>query len=698
MLFQEKNARIYGHLVIFSLLQVVIASLLNVRFEFGILLIGYVMVASFAVALLYLQRAVDRFYLAAAVARTAATPQAETPISLRASLSLPPRASFSLPSNDLRRELLKPGLLMQVTGIALGTLLFTVIFFFGIPRANRTSWQATRFTNRSTVGFCDEINLTEMVNILSNEEVVMRATFRDASTNEPIILETEPYFRGGVLPDYDDRSEVAVWRNLDARVLSRKGMQQLPRPPPGEKLVRQEAILEPSQDPTLFTVFPAYRDTSTPHDTRYNHYSRQIVRAVEHLGDEHQQYHFSLLTSSIQNSRQLDITPTMYVGAPLFARRRIRWTSTDSFASPLRGARAVPENRFPGLIIKASQLLADAPTDRIGRAKQLEAYFLESGEFTYSLNNERVVRSRKAKSDPIEDFVMDHKTGHCELFASALVLMLRSQQIPARLVVGYKGGELNSRGKFYKVRQNNAHAWVEAYLSPRDMPQEMREKYGTELIGGWLRLDPTPASGEPKPESSSFSERADYTQMLWDNFVLGLDSRKQKSLYDPLTGEIGFGDFRFKLDLAALRDGKWFNWRAGLVVIAVTGGFLVLFLVLRYGIRGLLSWRWRKRRRGSRRKAIRIEFYERLESLLRKFGWVRGLSQTQKEFAVEVEGQLVQMQVEDEVHLLPSRVVAAFYEMRFGNGELDTAEIETLFADVARLESALKPNDARSTS
>jgi hypothetical protein len=77
---------------------------------------------------------------------------------------------------------------------------------------------------------------------------------------------------------------------------------------------------------------------------------------------------------------------------------------------------------------------------------------------------------------PVESF-LNNRRGHCELYATLLTLSLRSQEIPARVVNGYFGGEWNEVGGFYLIRQQHAHSWVEAWID-----------------GSWQRFDSTPAS------------------------------------------------------------------------------------------------------------------------------------------------------------------------------------------------------------
>src|SRR5208282_4488659 len=70
----------------------------------------------------------------------------------------------------------------------------------------------------------------------------------------------------------------------------------------------------------------------------------------------------------------------------------------------------------------------------------------------------------RSQLDPVEDFLVNRKKGHCEYFASALALLLRSIDIPARIVNGFKGGDWNDLTQSMYVRQKHAHSWVEAYV------------------------------------------------------------------------------------------------------------------------------------------------------------------------------------------------------------------------------------------
>jgi len=120
----------------------------------------------------------------------------------------------------------------------------------------------------------------------------------------------------------------------------------------------------------------------------------------------------------------------------------------------------------------ASRIVGDADGAE-GAALAIQSHL--SSEYTYSLAG-GVGGSR----DPVSWFLFEGRQGHCEFFASAMVVLLRHEEVPARLVVGFHGGDAGAGGDRVVVRRSNAHAWVEAWLGDDR---------------GWVVFDPTPAEG-----------------------------------------------------------------------------------------------------------------------------------------------------------------------------------------------------------
>ena len=119
------------------------------------------------------------------------------------------------------------------------------------------------------------------------------------------------------------------------------------------------------------------------------------------------------------------------------------------------------------------------------------------------------------KSNPVNSFLFDTKTGHCEFFATSTALMLRGVGVPTRLVNGFLGGVWNTSGDYMAVRQGDAHSWVEIYLP--------------EL--GWVPIDPTPSEGTVPVQDNGivtfFREVYDVARMNWMQWVVEYDLDKQ---------------------------------------------------------------------------------------------------------------------------------------------------------------------------
>jgi transglutaminase-like putative cysteine protease len=128
--------------------------------------------------------------------------------------------------------------------------------------------------------------------------------------------------------------------------------------------------------------------------------------------------------------------------------------------------------------------------------------------------------SAKNNVDSLESFVAVGRYGHCEYFATASVLFLRSLGIPSRIALGYRGGELNSVSRVLEVRESSAHAWVEAYLP--DL--------------GWLLFDPTPVIVKPVTASWVQSLGHYYAAIkFWlERYLVDYDSETQNKLFQEI--------------------------------------------------------------------------------------------------------------------------------------------------------------------
>ena len=701
LLYQDKNQRLYWQLIVLSLLQVVVASALNLRFEFGLLLLLYLFAALSAMFLFFLHRETST-YAPLTKSRLTSGPARQRQAKLNSGVKLRRRWPLSSSSQlqfganyqELMRSVEGWSIVRYVSIIGVLTLILTAGLFFAIPRYGNAVWQSPANSAQSIVGFSQEVTLEEMGKILEDPQQVMRVNLFDPQTGNPLMIYGEPYFRGAVLSAYVEDNRSSKWRRARRDGLQRPGV-----PPRGHNLVRQVIVLEPTREPTLFAVSPAYSygsssHGSTPQDIRYEPRSHQLERKGAEQGPR-QPYRYGLLTTAFVGGRERIYVPNE-VPLDRFEIQRMQYLDFE-------------EEQFPRLKAIADEIIADSELQDatpIRRARKLEEHFLTSRQYTYSLDFSASHPRRNADEDqeapdPIEDFVANHRTGHCEYFASALVMMLRSQDIPARLVVGYRGGEYNSVGKYFVVRLLHAHAWVEAYIGPEHAdvmkltPSQTRE-------GAWMRLDPTPASGDVANADIGLGildhirQWKDYTQLLWNEYVLGLNRDRQlESIYAPLANSIidtGKALFSRELwwgllerlagllgmDLTDWRSGQWFNWRAGLAAVVLMVITAVTFRFARQPLGTAFTWLRAQQNTRDVRSTPRVLFYDQFEALLARHGMRRSPGQTPREFAVEVGGQMADAAHWQHASSLPRRVVDAFYRVRFGAVTLDREEEEAV--------------------
>jgi transglutaminase-like putative cysteine protease len=321
---------------------------------------------------------------------------------------------------------------------------------------------------------------------------------------------------------------------------------------------------------------------------------------------------------------------------------------------------------------KSLRCLAPESRERVARA--LVDYLALSGEYDYSLSLERQDR----QLDPTEDFLRNVKQGHCQRFATALVLMLRSAGIPARLVVGFRGAEAKSAlepdNGWYIIRQSHAHAWVEALVGQKNAEGK------TELR--WLTLDPSPLQEADDAGSLTFSQWWDrslqFLRNFWRVYILEYNTQQQGEVVQTL----------WRHGAAhAISGYQWIQrepyWLAGLTALLV----------------GVI---WLRRPKIRRHPPPTIHhspaFYYRLLKLLKRSGrLVPRVGQTPQEFAANAQDFLATRGIETDLIKLPVRIVELFYQVRYGQMTISPAERHQIDRQLARLSAALNKSSTVTT-
>lgn len=680
LLFHRKIERLYWQLILLSLMQVAVSTALNFSVLFAFVLLAYMAVGLCVLALMHLFALNRRF---------ATTPDAVAWRSPSRSLgAAEPTLHFELAASPLTAAL-RPGYWWQVAVAGAGSLVLTAMLFLAVPRIGKQQWIPAGDASLQVVGATDTVRLGDIGTIITSTEAAMQVRLLDFKKQpQTYNLIDEPYFRGMVLSEY----EWGEWRRMGetdfaGNLVNPQEVNQLPWE--GD-LVLQQITVEPLDTQTLYCLYPPYCVSETGplywNDGTHSLARRDTLRAAK--------FSFELVTSALQQGKQIP-----YVPATRMERRDIRRLTQLPQDSSLAGLRALADQTVANI----------SPENAIARGIALQDLLCFKGKYSYSLAQS----TQDSAVDPVEDFLLNTRKGHCEYFASALALMLRSQGLPARIVVGFKGGDFNRFGSFYQVRQSNSHAWVEMYVAPENLPDTLPAPLAQWSYGAWLRLDPTPGdnSGEAPAAMrytlSQLRQATDLLRYLWSNYVLGLDAQKQQAaVYAPLvqglretaqwlTEPENWRDLArqawnyLRAERFGWLGGEWFNWRAG---AASSGICLAVAIAVRWLRPRVGTWLARTRLgRLIRTTAVPLEvqFYRHYEEMLARHGLVRGASVTQREFADQVSHDLSLRPQTIDVERVPQRVVQFFYDVRFGDQPLDKLRLQQVEQAVAQLETAL---------
>ena len=219
------------------------------------------------------------------------------------------------------------------------------------------------------------------------------------------------------------------------------------------------------------------------------------VDGIEYLGNEQhyniileptqQNWLFSLAIPELPEDRDLVILHDHRLATRLKVRQRLRYEINSHLNYVLdrelddfwryRYTR-IPDGSNPQSQDLAKDILVGSVSIQDYINNVLRMYNIE--EFVYTL------KPPMLDEQPIDEFLLETRRGFCEHYAGSFVFMMRAAGIPARVVVGYQGGEYNPRGNYVSVRQFDAHAWTEVWLENR----------------GWVRFDPTSAVAPERVE------------------------------------------------------------------------------------------------------------------------------------------------------------------------------------------------------
>lgn len=375
-------------------------------------------------------------------------------------------------------------------GLMLLGLVLTTLIFSGFPRLGMGLTPSDAGSPIS--GFSESVHLGDIGRIKQNSAVVMRIEFeQDGKPYQP----SKPVFwRGVVLDHFNGNTWFSTvrpkWKYSNQPGI---GTQLFPLDPTSG-VVQQKIYMDEFNSSVIFTQGrPLFVDGS------FNHLQVNDSFALKTLGWNNRSRKVTLI-SDVSRSRT---NPALRI--------------LDQNSEPLLKKFL----QLPAMSPKITQLaekLAESAQTQEAKANKILQYLRTGFDYTLDL-------AQDPGQTSLEHFLFTRKKGHCEYFASSMVVLLRLAGVPARLVNGFIGLEWNELGQYMVVRQHHAHSWVEVHLPEK----------------GWVVYDPTPA--DPVLSTNRFddplSRALDLLRLNWQRYILNYSMNEQVELLSHLqtTGE-----------------------------------------------------------------------------------------------------------------------------------------------------------------
>lgn len=539
--------------IVLALLHLIAGTVIGGGLGYGLCFIGFLIMAPGALVLSHLRREVEGNYRQGARDRT----------------GLP----VDVPRILRSRRVVDRTFLVATCLLSIPIFWFTAGLFVLFPRVGLSFLLLSKPHTGRMVGFSEHVDLGAVGTLRTDPTIVLRVEIPDLPNPPPPRLAM--HLRGAAFDSYDGRS----WsRSLGQRDATTRegGNLWIRRPPDPHRDHVWSMDLEPIDPPVLFAPLNSVA-------MRVRQRGDPVVSSRLEISSEPE------WTFRYGGSDERGVRYEVYVGSEAEGAR-----DTLSHADEERYT-ALPKTVSDRVRKLAHQVVRDGASP-LEKARTIESYLRSS--FTYDLG------SPAGKSqDPLDDFLFVSKRGHCEFYSTAMVVLLREQKIAARNVTGFIGGSYNRFGRYYAVRQGDAHSWVEVFVPER----------------GWQTFDPTPpAEAAPRSELSGvlafIRDVIEATGQRWDRYVVGYDLRQQVYLFHSLSR---YSSVHITPTLTKVKP-----FAIGAIVAA---GGVVAFVI------------WRKRRvskqtrgvqldRVARERLMATSMYEMLEAAMNAQGIPRGPS------------------------------------------------------------------------
>lgn len=622
-LFHRRGARDYLHIQTLAFLHLVAATVLSSGLDYAFVFVGFVVVAPWMLALSHLRSEIEAHYGPDTEPSEPGETKAETTV---AESQTNERVERVLQS----RRIAGPRFLAGTAGLSVPLFAITAAFFLLFPRVGLGFLNFGAGEGRQVAGFGSDVSLGGFGVIRDDPTVVLRVTPEAGSRGSESFR-----LRGTSF----DRYRGARWTRSPAvsqTVHALFNYYDLTRTPVEEADRELSIVLDPLDEPVVFLPVGTIGVTVDPRISGGLELERQLIEAPG-------------LDIRYGDADGLELHYTAHVDEDQAAIVDMLRDDEREGYLQLESTPAIER------IAAAAAAHAGEGSDEV-KARRLESWLRDSGEFEYSLRMPEV-----GDRDPLEVFLLDARSGHCEYFSTALAVMLRTQGVPTRNVTGFVGGLYNPYGGYYAIRQGDAHSWVEAHFD-----------------GAWHTLDPTPAARDaigPQGDGWLVDLRGflDALRIRWSRDVVGYDLRRQ---VDGLREVLAWfrsmrgGDPGERVDpsqpQARSSSSRGIGWLVPVVLVLLTLVGIVAWIRRRRRDRMVLPLRERQAR----------SLYEELERAMARLGIPRRPQATPREYAALVRD------TREEAAELVDEVTKVFESIRFGGVDVSADRVNALRARI----------------
>ncbi len=675
-LFQNKRDRDWVFLYLIAFFQMLLAAGLTFDTTFVASLIAFIFFFISTLAAFEIRRARSEV---ASVNKDEETIIRTTSRRIQSRSKEKPGSSVRKPTGRVRY--LVGASMAQVALVAL----LTLPFFFFIPRFGGGGVARGWGEGQSMTGFSQTVNLGEVAQIKESSRVVMHVQLSSRPTR-PL------RWHGIALDNYDGRS----WKVADYYVRTKTSGQNLRRggevwqpeedfkrlfiisDPRTERppLLEQKIVLEPLK---INVLFAAQRLVKLRADVSKIHITRDT-------GDDPAEASNAVFADSLRG--RTSYTAFSDISSP--SEEDLRADSSNIYSPRIEQLYLQKPLRLDPRIGRLAREITHGASTPYDKARAIESYL--KSNFGYTLN------LKPTEGDPLAEFLFEVREGHCEYFATAMAIMLRTLNIPARIVNGFQMGEYNDVNDVFTVRERDAHSWVEVYFPQTD---------------SWVEFDPTPAAGiNDYSQNGIFAGLRKYleaAEMLWLDYVVTLDSDEQASLMVEIQHRLVTVKDRVLAYYTSAKNGikdliasyllTGHRWTIGDVLRLVSAlGTLLLTLVGAYVILSYMKRRrlaptgygpwwhrlfilptWRRARlTGRDHRTSAVLFYEQMLAISARAGLIKQPDQTPREFAAQSDLDQIR------------EITAVYNRVRFGGAQLTQGETRHLALLLAELKKTVR--------